>query len=77
MCVQRVEQRSQHATLWGPCAECQSGGKVRAHSDRLWPVCQEVLNPKAEVEPYTQVGHLGEQSAGDDGIKGRALVHKQ
>ena len=52
-------------------------GEMRAHSDCLWPVCQEVLNPKAEVERYTQVGHLGEQSAGEDGIKCRGVVHKR
>ena len=56
VCTQRVKKRIQQAALWGPWAEGQSGGEKWAHSDCLWPVCQEVLNPKAEVELYTQVG---------------------
>ena len=53
------------------CTESKENGSARS------PVCQEVLNPEAEVEPYTQVRHLGEQCAGEDGIKCRAVVHKQ
>lgn len=50
---------------------------MRAHSDRLWPVGKKALNPETKAEFYVQVEHFGEQSAGEDSIKSRAVVHKQ
>ena len=50
---------------WGTKPEC------------LQPVLKEVLNPKAGVVFKAQVGHLGDQPAGDDCIQYRTVVHKQ
>ena len=50
---QGEEQGTEHAALWGPCAECDAARGVVADSDCLCPLTEEVQYPVAEggVEP--------------------------
>lgn len=40
---ERVEERAQHAALWGAGAEEAGGGAEGAHFHRVWTVCELLI----------------------------------
>ncbi len=43
-------EEAQHTALGRACAECTGEGEVGAKSDRLWVVCEKVLDPSTGGE---------------------------
>ena len=60
---QGEQKRAQDTTLWGSCVSDDGGGWRHAHSDRLWSVAEETVDPvdeewrDAEVVKFPD--HLG------------------
>lgn len=77
MGIEGIEQRAQHTALWRASAEAESCGNMRAHSNPLRAVTQEVLYPKAGGVWESQVQQFGHQSVREDGIKRRAVVYEK
>ena len=63
--------------MWASGAECEGGGGVVTHSDRLWSASEEVHDPVAEGVSYSKDVELGDQSGWDDGVESGAEVNKQ
>ena len=75
-CIEGVGQGSQHAALWGPGAESEGCRGVGAYPHPLGAVQQEVLNPGAGVERWSQVCPFEHQSVRKYSVERRAGIHK-
>jgi hypothetical protein len=50
---------------------------MRAQPDILSPVGEEVCNPWTQEGVNRQMGQFAVEEVGDDGVKGKAVTHKQ
>lgn len=68
-CVERKQEGTQNTSLWRPGTECDGAGQVGAESDRLWSICQEVLDPETDGGGESQVRQFLDQDLRDDVIE--------
>ena len=75
--VQGEEQRRKDAALGTSGADGLGVRDLCTQLNTLLPVRQEVCDPPAGGIRHVQLGELVLKQGGDDGIEGRAEVHKQ
>lgn len=75
--VQGEEQRGKDMALGGTGADGSGVRDVFSQLHVLLPHRQEVFDPLASGVGHLQLGELVLQQSGDDGIEGRAEIHKQ
>ena len=75
--VQGEEQRGKDAALRRSGADGPGVRDLCSQLNALLPVRQEVCDPPAGGIRHVQLGELVLKQGGDDGVEGRAEVHKQ
>ena len=67
---QGVQERAEHAALWGPCVEDQRGRGVVTYLHHLGSARQEVQDQVAQGGVQTQGPKLSDELGGHYGVKG-------
>ena len=75
--VQGIEQRGKDAALRRSGADGPRVRDVCSQLIALLPVRQEICDPPAGGVRHVQLGELVLKQSGDDGVEGKAEVHKQ